>query len=335
MMKILFDHPNPFLLAHGGFQIQIEQTKAALEGIGVAVEFLRWWDAAQQGHLIHFFGRPPADYIRFAHGKGLKVIIAELLTGLGSRSGKARLAQKVTMRAATCLLPRSFTSRLAWESYRLADACVALTEWEARLMREMFDAPGHQVHVIPNGVEEVFLRAPKTQRGPWMVCTATITERKRVLELAQAAVLAETPLWVLGRPYADDDPYARSFFHLAKANSRLIRYEGAIGDRARLATIYSEARGFVLLSTMETLSLSALEAAACGCPLMLSDLPWARSAFDSDANYCPVTSPPKTAVHLRRFYDAAPQMPSPRKPLSWSTVAKRFKSLYERVLSTS
>jgi hypothetical protein len=39
-MKILFDHPNPFLLAHGGFQIQIEQTQKALEGIGI------WKDVA-------------------------------------------------------------------------------------------------------------------------------------------------------------------------------------------------------------------------------------------------------------------------------------------------
>ena len=33
-MKVLFDHPNPFMLAHGGFQIQIEQTKKAPERIG-------------------------------------------------------------------------------------------------------------------------------------------------------------------------------------------------------------------------------------------------------------------------------------------------------------
>ena len=33
-MKVLFDHPNPFMLAHGGFQNQIEQTKKAPERIG-------------------------------------------------------------------------------------------------------------------------------------------------------------------------------------------------------------------------------------------------------------------------------------------------------------
>ena len=46
-MKVLFDHPNPFLLAHGGFQTQIVQTKVALERIGVEVDWLRWWDDEQ------------------------------------------------------------------------------------------------------------------------------------------------------------------------------------------------------------------------------------------------------------------------------------------------
>ena len=35
VMKVLFDHPNPFLLAHGGFQVQIKQTKKALEELGI------------------------------------------------------------------------------------------------------------------------------------------------------------------------------------------------------------------------------------------------------------------------------------------------------------
>src|ERR1019366_772376 len=46
-MKVLFHHFLPFSLAHGGEQVQIEQTKTALERAGVEVEFLRWWDAAK------------------------------------------------------------------------------------------------------------------------------------------------------------------------------------------------------------------------------------------------------------------------------------------------
>src|SRR5688572_28607316 len=108
------------------------------------VEWVRWWDDAQRGDLIHFFGRPSHSYVEFAHAKGLKVIIAELLTGLGSRGAFARRLQSGVIR----VLRRSFFfDRMGWRAYQLADAAVALTPWEAQLMREVFGAPGDRIHV--------------------------------------------------------------------------------------------------------------------------------------------------------------------------------------------
>jgi glycosyltransferase involved in cell wall biosynthesis len=187
--------------------------------------------------------------------------------------------------------------------------------------------------VVANGVEEAFLQSAPVPRGPWLVCTATITERKRVLELAQAAVRAQTPVWIIGQPYADTEPYAREFLALAGRHPGFIRYEGGVGDRARLAEIYRQARGFVLLSAMESLSLSALEAAACECPLLLGDLPWARCTFGDAARYCPVTpATVTTAAALRAFYDAAPQLPPPPKPANWTQIGRQLKAIYEDLL---
>jgi glycosyltransferase involved in cell wall biosynthesis len=331
-MKVLFDHHLPFALAHGGFQQQLLQTKAALEQAGVETDYVRWWDDAQRGDLIHFAGRPAADYITFAHGLGCKVIVAELLTATGSRSRGELALQKMAIGVFRKILPGAFAARMAWDSYRLADACVANTDWEAHLMHYLFDAPKERVHVVPNGVEEIFLNSAPAARGQWLVCTATITERKRVLELAEAAVRARTPLWIIGKPYSDSDPYARKFSALAKQQPQILRYEGAIQDRARLARIYREARGFVLLSAMETRSLSAEEAAACECPLLLSDLPWARSTFGGHAGYCPVAGPERTSGFLRKFYDAAPSLKPPPKPASWLEVGRQFKAVYEHAL---
>ena len=332
-MKVLFDHHTPFALAHCGMQQQFEQTKAALEKIGVETDYIRWWDASQRGDIIHFIGRPGTEYVAFAHGQGFKVILAQLLTEQGSRPTAQLRLQRIVSRAIESLAPRRFTAAFNWQSYRLADACIANTAWEAHLMNYLFDAPKERVHVVPNGVEEIFLNSAPAARGPWLVCTATITERKRVLELAESAARAQTPLWIIGRAYADADPYARQFFALAKQQPQIIRYEGAIADRARLARIYREARGFVLLSAMETRSLSAEEAAACECPLLLSDLPWARSTFGGHASYCPVVAPERAAGFLRKFYDAAPSLKSPPKPASWPDVGRQFKAIYEHVLN--
>jgi glycosyltransferase involved in cell wall biosynthesis len=312
-------------------QTQIEQTKTALIRLGVEVEFFRWYDENQTGDILHFFGRIPTNLLLLARRNGLKVVVSDLLGGPARRSpGKLRL-QHATILTVKKFLP-SLGRSFDWNGYELADACVALTPNEAHLMSYLYGAPREKVQVVPNGVEDIFLNSTPGARGKWLVCIATITPPKRVLELAEAAISANTPLWIIGKPYADSDPYAQQFLSVPRLNPNIVRYEGAISDRAQLARIYREARGFVLLSRWESLSLSALEAAACECPLLLSDLPWARSTFKDGAAYCPIAPVSETAISLRRFHDAAPQQKLPAKPPTWSAIAEQLKKIYEQVL---
>jgi glycosyltransferase involved in cell wall biosynthesis len=335
IVKVLFDHPNPFLLAHGGFQIQIEQTKKALEAAGVEVEWLRWWDDGQKGDLIHYFGRPHPAYIRQAHAKGIKVVMSELLTGLGSRSGIARKAQKTFINIAKNVLPHEFVTRFSWDAYQTADACIALTSWEKELMVEMFSAQPERVHVVPNGVEEIFFSQAesKAEKSKYLVCTATITERKRVVELAEAAMMAQVPVWIIGEPYSKEDPYYRKFLSVVRTAGEIVRYEGGISARSTMAAIYQNASGFVLLSSMESLSLSALEAAAGGCRLFLADLPWARSSFGATATYSRLGSKEEETRNLKAFYQNREKAPKPPRPCRWGDVGKQLCRIYEGLLA--
>jgi glycosyltransferase involved in cell wall biosynthesis len=329
-MKILIDHQLPFLLAHGGLQIQIERTKSALEEIGLEVEYLRWWDDSQKGDIIHFFGRANPSHIDFAHAKGMKYVMGELLTGQGSRTAAQLKVQGAIEKMLRKAIPQTFLANFRWDSYHRADACIFLTEWEAAVARILFSPPTKKLHVVPNGVEPEFFLADNNlfERGDELVCTATVTERKRVLELAEAAVAAKVRVHILGNPYGKDDPYYQRFLALAQQHPEFIRYDGAISNRGELARIYKSARGFVLLSTMESLSLSALEAAAAGCPLLLSDLPWARSSFGNTASYCPVTDAERTAACLRKFHQQASSLPVPPPPPKWDAVARQLAAIY-------
>jgi len=331
---VLFDHPNPFLLAHGGFQTQIEQTKKALEASGVEVEWLRWWDNEQKGNLIHYFGRAHPSYIKQAQGKGMKVVMSELLTGLGSRKTSARTAQKMIMNLARGLLPKEFTARLCWDSYQLVDASIALTSWEKKLMVEMFSAKPEKVHVVPNGVEEIFFckSESKSEKSKYLVCTATITERKRVLQLAKAAIIAQVPVWIIGEPYSKEDLYYKKFISAVERSKGVVEYEGGISDRGKMATIYKGASGFVLFSSMESLSLSALEAAAGNCPLLLADLPWARSTFGDGVTYCRLGSAEQESRALKNFYKSIDKAPRAPLPCRWSEVGALLKQIYESLL---
>jgi glycosyltransferase involved in cell wall biosynthesis len=334
-VKVLIDHSDPFLLAHGGLQNQIEQTRQALIDSGLEADFLRWWDPAQKGDVIHFFGRPFPSYVRAAQRKGIKVVFTPLHTGTGSRSPWQLRLQLMGNRLAESCVPSQFLTRLSWETYRIGDACVVGTAWEAHLVRYLFRAPAERVHVVPNGVEKVFAPAPHVQRGPWLVTTAVVSPRKRPVETAQAAITAQTPYWLVGKPFAESDAYYQQWTALCRAYPQWLRYEGSVENRAQMAAIYQQARGFVLLSQAETLSLSATEAAACGCPLLLSDLPWARCAFGTAASYCPVAGVETTARYLRTFYDQAPGLPPPPQPKDWIAVGQMFKGIYESVCGAS
>lgn len=333
-MKVLFDCQMPFQLAHGGGQIQIEQTARGLLEAGVEVDHLHWWDDRQTSDILHFFARPHTLYAQLVKKNGRKLVISELLTGPSSWGPLRRLPNALFCRA-NRLLGNRFDRRFSWDSYKLADAILALTPWEQRLLTELYDAPPEKVIVVPNGVEKEFFEQPPAPGGreDFLVCTATIAERKRVVELAEAAVAANVPVWIVGKPYSEIDAYYRRFLALHKKHPGLVRYEGPVSSRAELAGIYQRARGFVLLSTMESLSLSALEAAACGCPLLLSDLPWARCTFDDKASYCPITVPASQASrHLEAFHRLAPALPVPPRPKTWREVAEQIKAIYERIL---
>jgi glycosyltransferase involved in cell wall biosynthesis len=331
-MKVLLDHSQPFLLAHGGFQIQIEQTRIALERAGVEVDFLRWWDPSQSGDIIHYFGPPRPILVDLAHEKGVKFVVTHLLGGLGARSTGKRYLQKVIIAMALRLLPSAALARVGWSTWQAADAHIAITQWEASLMTEIFQAPPDRVYVVPNGVSDFFFEPSSQERGKWLVTTASILLVKRLMETAQAAVLAQTPYWVIGRPFSESDPYYQEFSALCRQHPEILRYDDVMHTQVELAQIYRQARGFVLLSRYETQSLSALEAAASGCPLLLSDLPWARSTFGQHANYSPVSSKERTADYLRKFYDQAPQLAAPPKPKNWNEIGEMLKAVYARVL---
>lgn len=330
-MKVLIDHSEPFLLAHGGLQLQIEQTKAALEEAGLEVEYLRWWDESQQGDLIHFFGRSSSSHIDFAHAKGMGYVMQELLTSQGSRSVTHLRLQAAANSILRKVLPANYRLPLRWDSYRKADAIIANTGWEAWIMSKLFAAPAARIHVIPNGVADVFFTKGAKVPSDHLVCVATITERKRVLELAEAAVTVRTPLKVIGKPYSDNDPYFRRFLQAVSNSRGLVDYLGPIQQTENLAAHLHAARGFVLPSTMETQSLAAQEAAAAGLPLLLSDLPWAHATFGDAATYLPISSESSLAEQLSRFFNLAPTLPAPPKPPQWKYVAEKLACIYQEV----
>jgi hypothetical protein len=152
-MKVLFHHLTPFTLPPDREQLQILRTRAALEQLGVEVEFLRWWDGNQTGDLIHFFGRIPFNLLELAHQKNVKVVMSESLADVSALTSRQLWWRHRAIHLSEKFLPGMSATAFAWASYRHADVCVAETGREAQLMMSLFGAPVRNLKVVAPGTD--------------------------------------------------------------------------------------------------------------------------------------------------------------------------------------
>lgn len=336
-MKILFDHPNPFLLAHGGFQIQIEQTKSALEQLGVTVEFLRWWDSEQRGDLIHFFGTASNGYLQQARGINLPVVMTTLFTETCNRSDTQLTRQgRMVQRLLKLPFGEGIKQQLTWRTFQSCAHNVVGLEAERKVLENVYRVPRERTSVVPLGLSDTYLKAGHGGRSEsHLICTGTITQRKNCVELAEMAHAAQTPILFVGKPYHPTDPYWLRFQTLI--DNRWVKHHPHVGSETEIIALLRAARGFVLMSNFENWCLSAHEAAACGLPLLVQDQKWSRERFGEHARYfSTIGNSPANVAILRDFYASAPQLPaSSIKLSSWVEAARQLRDVYERVLSTS
>jgi glycosyltransferase involved in cell wall biosynthesis len=334
-MKILFDCPVPVLLAHGGAQIQIDQTKAGLAALGVEVEYLRWWDPAQRGDLIHFFGATSNAYLRLARAAGKPVVITNFFAEPCNRSDARLIRQGRLIRAALKIpVARQLKDQLMWTTFANAAHNLVGLACEQFVLEQAFSVPPEKISRVPLGLAETFLRAGAGSRAAaHLICTGTITQRKNSVELAGLAHAAQTPILFVGKPYHAADPYWLRFQKLV--DGRWVKYQPHTDREAEMIQLLQTARGFVLLSQFENWCLSAHEAVACGLPLLVPDQKWSRERFGDQVRY--FASPGHTAANvetLKKFYADAPGLAASKiKLYDWVEVAQALKKVYEKVLA--
>ena len=334
-MKVLIDCPVPAMFTHGGTQIQIEQTRAGLEAAGVEVEFLRWWDHAQRGDLVHFFSTASNAYLNLARAAGQPVVMTNLFSETCNRSVARLRRQGWLVRAALKIpLGRQLKSQLNWCTYGNATHNVVGLECEKKVLETVYRIPAERISTVPLGVAENFLRAGAGRREEaHLICVGTITPIKNSLALAELALAAEVPILFVGKPYHPGDPYWLRFEKLI--DQRFVKYKPHTESEVEMAGLLQAARGFVLLSRYENWCLSAHEAVACGLPVLVPDQNWSRERFGGAARYFKTSGFNAENVNrLKSFYAEAPALPAPAIKLhSWLEVAQALKKVYAQVLA--
>jgi glycosyltransferase involved in cell wall biosynthesis len=329
-MKVLFECRIPYRFWHGGMQIQIEKTKAALTNVGIEVDYFRWWDSHQGGDLLHFWGKAPVALVRAAQESGMPVLVNPLLTAACNYSDLKLGCEAVVRRVISSIpIGKKLAEVLDWTSYREANHAVVLLNAEERVLLWEYGVSPAQVSVVPLGMSDIFLQAgPGRRSESHLICTGTITPRKRTVELAEMAKAAEAPILFVGKAYTETDPYWKQFRSLI--DDRWVKYHSHVESESEMVQLLQSARGFVLMSKWESWSASAQEAAACGLPLLLPDQNWARDRYGSEVRYFAKRDNRRRDTEiLRQFYQDSLSLQPPKvHHYSWPEVAQQLRTIY-------
>ena len=161
------------------------------------------------------------------------------------------------------------------------DAALALHDPQAREIAQVYGLDASKIHVIGTGYnDEIFYPVPgkRIEGARTMVYVGKIWRRKGVESLVRAIGLlspeqAPTRTVLIGG-YNDQDEYER-VKELIRECPYDIELAGIVSDE-QLVDAYQRANVFVLPSFYEGLPLVLVEAIACGCNAVMTDLPGIR-----------------------------------------------------------
>lgn len=182
---------------------------------------------------------------------------------------------------ATGLRQRRLCPHLADEVARGCRRCsawLAMHDEQADELVRVLEIPATRVRVVASGFrEEVFHDRPRREtRPPRIVYAGKLADAKGLPWLLEALDRLRTrravELHVAG---AGDGPEAEAIRRRMEQLDPAVRYHGML-EPARLADLLRTARVFVLPSFYEGLPLVLVEALACGCRLVATDLPGIR-----------------------------------------------------------
>ncbi len=189
--------------------------------------------------------------------------------------------------------------------------------------------------VVPNGVDAGRFKPPTVRERAGVLCVGRIEGRKNILNLIRAINPTGLPLYLIGAPAVNQPRYKAACRREAGRN---VHFLGPL-PQEELVAHYARARVHALPSWFETTGLVSLEAAICGCNLVVGDRGDVRDYFQNDAWYCEPGDPVSIQAAIEKAYQAPPGnrrlVARIKTEYTWQRAAAHTMAAYEQALKNA
>ena len=358
--------------AKGGPTVRVKNTLRALRQLGVRVHQMQGTVHVERGiDVLHAFNvSPPEETISVlfaAKRAGVPAVVSPIILDYSERViyseeiprlFAAGYSSKDMDRMLAGLRDRRATEIAAGQGLKEpgvgffsklinilnnADHVICLSQREQDMLRAIGANP-RAVSIVHNatntakfGDADPALFEQAYNVRDFVLCVGRKEARKNQLMLLYALRKQNIPIVLIGHEHTQDKLYLEQLHRLAGPNAHLIDRLEPGGPM--LASAYAASRVFVLPSWSEGAPLVALEAAAAGCNLVLSNRSSEQEYFADFARFCDPADPASIRDAVMAAY-ATPLAPEQRERqkaymrdrYSWDRYARETLQVYEQTV---
>ncbi len=324
-MKILFfTYPVAFVTPGGG-EVQLVETRKALQSLSVQVDLFNIWQPnITQYDVIHLFSVQSGvrQLQMLAQQQGVPVVNSPIMW---IRKGASL-----------------YDMRNLYEVMANSDLVLPNSQAEKEAFLDFYDLPDEKYHVAHNGIDpatftsvaaDLFTQQFQLEQNSFVLCVGNIEPRKNQYRLIEAANQLQQQLVLIG--HVRDQAY---FNECQKIMGDNVHYLGALPhNSALLKSAYAACKMHVLAGLLETPGLVSLEAAALGAPLVSTAVGSAKEYFADVIQYCDPLSVDSIAQAIAKTQARGRNTQALQQKIvtefTWQNTARQTLAAYEKVLT--
>ncbi len=263
--------------AFNGIRMQAQVWAEELIRKGNHVVFINPWERIEWNNLdiIHIFGQNEntLGWCRALSQYKVSIVFSPIIDTIQSVR-KYRMVASLNVP----FLRLSTVNNKVKRANQYISTWLARSEYEASYISGAYNVPISKISIIP-----LSFRIPTIDNYPikkkYCLHVSNITDgRKNVMRLMKAAIKYKFELILAG---SNNEKEFKPFKEIIDANDN-ITYLGRVSED-KLVELYKEAKVFALPSICEGVGMVAVEAAAYGCDIVVTELGGPKEYYDGNA----------------------------------------------------